>query len=234
MPTGKLLVGIIGDGMYATGEHIPKLRKTGRVEVAAISRRNAEHRVRIQETLQVDRAFTDWQQMLDQGDRMPSDFTHPPAEYCRASARWCTTLSSPARSAMVRPNLRMRWYARALRFICCMAAHEVAPASSMSQNCCTSASHVAVDHHARLAPLAETRSSPCAPSPHGRRWRWAARRPRTTPACETAGAPSLREGQLRVRSFRKANTRPRNRTNLSSEPHRGTNVLAQPLNFRRR
>ena len=79
MPTGKLRVGIIGDGMYASGEHIPRPRKTGRMEVAAISRRNPEHRVRIQETLQVDRAFTDWRQMLDQGDRMPSDFTRSPA-----------------------------------------------------------------------------------------------------------------------------------------------------------
>jgi predicted dehydrogenase len=68
MSTGKLRVGIIGAGSYATGENIPNLRKTGRVEIAAISRRNPERLARIQETLQVGCAFTDWRQMLDQVD----------------------------------------------------------------------------------------------------------------------------------------------------------------------
>ena len=48
--------------------HVPDLRKTGRAEVAAIARRNPERLARMQETLQVDRAFTDWRQMLDQAD----------------------------------------------------------------------------------------------------------------------------------------------------------------------
>ncbi len=57
--TGQLRVGIIGAGMYASEEHIPSLRRTGRVKIAAISRRNPERLARMKETLQVDRAFTD-------------------------------------------------------------------------------------------------------------------------------------------------------------------------------
>ena len=68
MSTRKLQVGIIGAGWYATLAHVPNLRKTGRAEVAAIARRNPERLARMQETLQVDRAFTDWRQMLDQAD----------------------------------------------------------------------------------------------------------------------------------------------------------------------
>jgi predicted dehydrogenase len=68
MSTGKLRVGIIGAGWYATIAHVPDLRKTGRAEVAAIARRNPERLARMQETLQVDHAFTDWREMLDQGD----------------------------------------------------------------------------------------------------------------------------------------------------------------------
>ena len=68
MSTSKLRVGIIGAGWYATGEHIPSLRKSDRAEVAAIARRNPERLARMKETLQVDNAFTDWRQMLDQMD----------------------------------------------------------------------------------------------------------------------------------------------------------------------
>ena len=42
MSTHKLRVGIIGIGWYAVTKHVPALRETGRVEVVAISRRNAE------------------------------------------------------------------------------------------------------------------------------------------------------------------------------------------------
>ena len=44
MTQEKLRIGVIGIGMYAFYHHIPQLLDTGRVEIAAICRRNQKKR----------------------------------------------------------------------------------------------------------------------------------------------------------------------------------------------
>jgi len=65
-PDEKLRVGIIGIGVYAAYLHVPQLRATGRAEVVACARRNPERLAMAQQGLQIDQAFTDWRQMLDE------------------------------------------------------------------------------------------------------------------------------------------------------------------------
>jgi predicted dehydrogenase len=65
MLTNKLRVGIIAIGSYAGTGLLPKLRETGRVEIVAISRRNAERLALAQQELSVPEAYTDWREMLD-------------------------------------------------------------------------------------------------------------------------------------------------------------------------
>jgi len=65
MSAQKLRVGIIGIGWYAGTDLIPKLRETGRVEIVAIARRNAERLALAQQALNVREAYTDWQEMLE-------------------------------------------------------------------------------------------------------------------------------------------------------------------------
>ncbi len=65
MSTDKLRVGIIGIGCYAAYNHVPHLRDTGRAEVVAISRRNAERLALAKEALAIPDAYTNWREMLD-------------------------------------------------------------------------------------------------------------------------------------------------------------------------
>ena len=57
--------------------------------------------------------------------------------YCNASAKWTDWISSlPVRSAMVRASLRIRWYARADKLSCVIAARiKLWPSSCSLQNC---------------------------------------------------------------------------------------------------
>lgn len=66
MTNEKLRVGIIGIGMYAAYNHVPQLQATGRVEVVACARRNAERLAMVQEALQIEQGYTDWHRMLDE------------------------------------------------------------------------------------------------------------------------------------------------------------------------
>jgi predicted dehydrogenase len=68
MSTDRLRVGIIGIGRHSATGHVPWLRDTGRAEVVAISRRNAERLAFIQKELAVPEAYTDWGEMLDQAE----------------------------------------------------------------------------------------------------------------------------------------------------------------------
>lgn len=63
-----LRVGVIGVGGYACLVHIPALRQTGRAEVTAICRRDPARLAMAQEAFAIPRAFTDWQQMLDEAE----------------------------------------------------------------------------------------------------------------------------------------------------------------------
>lgn len=65
MSTDKLCIGIIGIGIWAVMSHIPNLRKSGRAEVVAITRRNPERLAMAKEALNVAAACTDWHEMLD-------------------------------------------------------------------------------------------------------------------------------------------------------------------------
>lgn len=65
MANELLRVGVIGIGLYATIAHVPQLRQTGRAEVVAISRRNAERLAFSQQQLGVADSYTDWREMLD-------------------------------------------------------------------------------------------------------------------------------------------------------------------------
>ena len=65
MTDNKLRVGIIGAGFIAAIAHIPQLRATGRAEVVAIARRDAERLALVQRELAVPEAYTDWREMLD-------------------------------------------------------------------------------------------------------------------------------------------------------------------------
>jgi predicted dehydrogenase len=66
MSSSKLRVGIIGIGGYALLSHVPNLMKTGKVEIAAICRRNPDALVQAQEYLGVPEAYADWRKMLDE------------------------------------------------------------------------------------------------------------------------------------------------------------------------
>src|SRR5438445_192733 len=65
MSPDKLRVGIIGIGFFALASHVPNLRATGKTELVAISRRNPARLAMAKEALNVDRAYTDWREMLD-------------------------------------------------------------------------------------------------------------------------------------------------------------------------
>jgi predicted dehydrogenase len=64
MTEGHLRVGVIGAGWYAGIALIPQLRGTGRAEIVAISRRNAERLALAQQQLDISEAYTDWREML--------------------------------------------------------------------------------------------------------------------------------------------------------------------------
>src|SRR5438034_6458493 len=66
MATNKLRVGIIGIGWFAALSHVPNLRKTGQAEVVAICRRNPERLALAKEALNIDEAYTDWREMLNE------------------------------------------------------------------------------------------------------------------------------------------------------------------------
>jgi predicted dehydrogenase len=63
--TEKLRIGVVGIGIYARDTMVPRLRATGRAEVVAISRRTPELLSLAQEKLGVDKAYTDWREMLE-------------------------------------------------------------------------------------------------------------------------------------------------------------------------
>ena len=66
MDNQKLRIGVIGIGWYAGATLIPKLRERGRVEIVAISRRNADRLAQAQAELNIPAAYTDWRKMLDE------------------------------------------------------------------------------------------------------------------------------------------------------------------------
>lgn len=68
MVAPKLRVGIIGIGWYALSQHVPNLRATGRAEVVAISRRNAEALAAAKDALAVENAYTDWRALLERSE----------------------------------------------------------------------------------------------------------------------------------------------------------------------
>jgi predicted dehydrogenase len=68
MDSDKLQVGIIGVGIAAMTWHVPELLNTGRAEIAAICRRSPERLALAREHIGVDRAYTDWRELLEQGD----------------------------------------------------------------------------------------------------------------------------------------------------------------------
>jgi predicted dehydrogenase len=68
MTNGKLRIGIIGIGGFALLSHVPNLKKTGKVEIVAICRRDAEALAQTKAYLGVPEAYTDWRAMLGQSD----------------------------------------------------------------------------------------------------------------------------------------------------------------------
>jgi predicted dehydrogenase len=65
MSEKKLRIGIIGMGWYATTDHVPQLRATGRVEIVAVSRRDPQRLALAQRELSIPQGFTDWREMLE-------------------------------------------------------------------------------------------------------------------------------------------------------------------------
>ena len=59
MSTEKLRVGVIGTGLIALINHIPKLQGTGKVELVAACRRNAEKLSLLQKAFSIPEAYTD-------------------------------------------------------------------------------------------------------------------------------------------------------------------------------
>jgi predicted dehydrogenase len=68
MADNSIRVGIIGVGIAAVTWRIPDLLRTGRAEIAAICRRDPDKLAIAQEHLGVDRAYTDWRDLLEQAD----------------------------------------------------------------------------------------------------------------------------------------------------------------------
>ena len=68
MTDSKLRIGVIGIGWYAGTALIPKLRATGRAEIIAISRRNADRLAQAKQELGVAEAYTDWHEMLEKSE----------------------------------------------------------------------------------------------------------------------------------------------------------------------
>jgi predicted dehydrogenase len=64
MADDRLRVGIIGMGWWAATNHVPHLRATGRAEVVAAARRNAERLALAQHQLNLPAVYTDWRAML--------------------------------------------------------------------------------------------------------------------------------------------------------------------------
>ncbi len=64
MSERKLRVGVIGLGSYSAANHVPNLRATGRAEVVAASRRNAERLALAKRELGIPATYTDWRAML--------------------------------------------------------------------------------------------------------------------------------------------------------------------------
>ena len=68
MSEDKIRIGMIGIGFYAITAHVPALRDTGQVEIAAISRRNPKALADAKEALDVEGAYTDWHDLLKRSD----------------------------------------------------------------------------------------------------------------------------------------------------------------------
>ena len=68
MSEDKIRIGMIGMGFYAITAHVPALRDTGQVEIAAISRRNPKALADAKEALDVEGAYADWHDLLDRSD----------------------------------------------------------------------------------------------------------------------------------------------------------------------
>jgi predicted dehydrogenase len=68
MAENPLRVGIIGVGIAAVTWRIPGLLRTGRAEIAAICRRSPDKLAIAQEHLGVEKAYTDWRELLEQAD----------------------------------------------------------------------------------------------------------------------------------------------------------------------
>ncbi len=65
MSAQTLHIAIIGIGWYAGTNLIPNLRKTGRVEIVAITRRSADRLALAQQELNIPESYTDWREMLE-------------------------------------------------------------------------------------------------------------------------------------------------------------------------
>jgi predicted dehydrogenase len=65
MSDAKLRMGVVGVGWYASFNHVPQFRGTGRAEIVAISRRNAERLALAKKELDVAETYTDWREMLE-------------------------------------------------------------------------------------------------------------------------------------------------------------------------
>ncbi len=65
MQDKKLQVGIIGIGTYAMAKQVPNLRATNRAEIVAISRRTERALAAAKGEIDVERAFTDWHDLLE-------------------------------------------------------------------------------------------------------------------------------------------------------------------------
>ena len=68
MTSKTLKVGIIGIGRWGLTRHAPRLRETGKAEIVAISRRNAQALADAKESLGVEGAYTDWRKLLEHPD----------------------------------------------------------------------------------------------------------------------------------------------------------------------